>query len=86
MLERPGTTYDAVLMDLHMPGIDGLETTRRLRKRFPAGTLPVIALTAAAFDDDRRRCLEAGMDDFLTKPFEFGRLRTVLARCIRRPP
>ncbi|MBK7660717.1 MAG: response regulator [Betaproteobacteria bacterium] len=86
MLERPGTTFDAVLMDLHMPGIDGLETTRRLRKRFPAGTLPVIALTAAAFDDDRLRCLEAGMDDFLTKPFEFGRLRSVLARCIRRSP
>ena len=85
-LARDGTAFDAVLMDVHMPGIDGLETTRRLRRRFPAGTLPVIALTAAAFDDDRQRCLEAGMDDFLTKPFEFERLDAVLRRWIRRRP
>jgi len=86
ILERTGPAFDAVLMDLHMPGIDGIETTRRLRARYPAGTLPVIALTAAAFDDDRQRCREAGMVDFLAKPFEFERLQAVLARCIRRSP
>jgi CheY-like chemotaxis protein len=86
ILERPGPAFDAVLMDLHMPGIDGLETTRRLRSRFPIGTLPVVALTAAAFDDDRQRCSEAGMEDFMTKPFDLERLRTVLTRCIRRSP
>ena len=86
LLDEVDGRFDAVLMDIHMPGIDGLETTRRLRRRYPAGTLPVIALTAAAFDDDRERCLEAGMDDFLTKPFDFDRLEAVLARWIRRRP
>ena len=86
LLGRTGSAFDAVLMDLHMPGIDGLETTRRLRQRFPGGTLPVIALTAAAFDEDRQRCREAGMDDYLAKPFEFERLEAVLHRWIRPRP
>jgi CheY-like chemotaxis protein len=70
--------YDVVLMDVRMPGLGGLEAARRLR----AGgvTAPVIALTANAFDDDRRACLEAGMDDFLVKPLSLDALRAALAR------
>jgi len=60
--------FDAVLMDLHMPVLDGLETTRRIRARAEWAALPVIGMTAAALPEDRARCLEAGMVDHVTKP------------------
>lgn len=72
--------YDLVLMDVQMPGIDGLETTRRLRKDPRGKRLKVVALTANAFQEDREACIEAGMDDFLAKPIR----RHDLARAIRR--
>jgi signal transduction histidine kinase/CheY-like chemotaxis protein len=70
--------YDLILMDVRMPVMDGLSATRILRAR--GVTTPVLALTANAFEEDRRACLEAGMDDFLTKPLEPGALRAALAR------
>jgi CheY-like chemotaxis protein len=70
--------FDLVLMDVRMPGMSGLEATLALRARGVA--TPVVALTANAFDDDRRACLEAGMDDFLVKPLNPDTLRTVLTR------
>jgi CheY-like chemotaxis protein len=70
--------YDLVLMDVRMPGVDGMEATRRLRA---AGiSTPVVALTADAFDDDRQACLSAGMDDFLVKPLSADALRATLVR------
>ncbi|MCD5354106.1 hybrid sensor histidine kinase/response regulator [Kineosporia mesophila] len=73
-------TYDAVFMDVHMPVLDGLEATRRIRADELTRGLrtPVIAMTANAFDDDRQACLEAGMDDFLPKPWKAGQLSEVL--------
>jgi CheY-like chemotaxis protein len=70
--------YDLILMDVRMPGLGGLEATRLLRARGVA--TPVVALTANAFEDDRRACLAAGMDDFLVKPLSPDALRAALAR------
>ena len=81
--------YDCVLMDLRMPGMDGYEATRCIRAmaRADAGTVPIVAMTADAFEDDVRRCLEAGMDDHLAKPLEPGTLFAALSRqiALRRP-
>ena len=73
-----GHPFDAVLMDVQMPGMSGYEATRALRA---AGQrVPVIALTAAALVSEREEALRAGMDDFLTKPIDAERLRATLAR------
>jgi CheY-like chemotaxis protein/two-component sensor histidine kinase len=69
-------SFDLVFMDLGLPGLDGIGTTRALRKR--QVTTPIIALTANAYEEDRRACLGAGMNDFLTKPIEVASLRTKL--------
>ena len=77
-----GAPYDLVLMDVHMPELDGLEATRRIRAAEAAsGTprTPIVALTANAFGEDREACLAAGMDDFLVKPLDRERLAEVLA-------
>ena len=74
--------YDLILMDMRMPGMSGLEATRRLRAQ--GIVTPVVALTANTFEDDRHACLDAGMDDFLVKPLSADALRGALARLSRR--
>ncbi len=74
---------DVVLMDLHMPVMDGIVATRAIRELLEISPLkapPIIAVTANAFDEDRRLCLEAGMDDYLAKPFEREDLHRLLER------
>jgi len=77
--------YDAILMDVRMPVMDGLEATRTLRKlaRSDARTISVIAMTANAFDEDVQRSLQAGMNAHLSKPVDIDRLRETLQELIR---
>lgn len=71
--------YDVILMDMHMPVIDGLEATQRIRSMDGRmSRAPIIALTANAMAADRRKCIAAGMDDFLSKPFEPETLTAML--------
>lgn len=76
--------FDVVLMDVQMPGIDGLEATRRARKLLGLTPLPIIALTAGALTEEKRKALDAGMDDFLSKPIDptqlINRLRVAVER------
>jgi PAS domain S-box-containing protein len=81
--------YDLILMDVHMPGVDGIEATRRVREaektRAFGGRprVPIIALTASVMDEDRQNCLQAGMDDFLTKPLDPNSLTAAIGKWAR---
>ncbi len=71
-------SYDLILMDVQMPNLDGLETTRLIRERYPAQSLRIVAMTANAMLGDREACLEAGMDDYLSKPITMSALLRIL--------
>ena len=76
--------FDVVLMDVQMPELDGLEVTRRLRARADCARLPIIAMTAHATPEARGDCLDAGMNDYLSKPIEPERLYAMLERWLRQ--
>ena len=80
--EPPGT-FDAILMDIMMPVMDGLAATRAIRAldRPDAKTIPILAMTANAFDEDAKKCLEAGMNAHLAKPLEMKKLIETLSGC-----
>jgi CheY-like chemotaxis protein len=79
--------FDAVLMDMQLPGLDGCEATREIRrieKERGEARMPIIAMTANARTEDRQRCLDAGMDDYLSKPLRQETLAAMLAKWILR--
>ena len=74
--------YDVILMDIQMPELDGISASRQIRQLLPPQRQPhIIALTANATEEDRRACLDAGMNDFVTKPIRIGKLTEVLRSC-----
>jgi signal transduction histidine kinase/ActR/RegA family two-component response regulator len=75
--------YDLVLMDMQMPRLDGVSASLAIRE-LPAATMPIVAMTANAFAEDRRRCLEAGMDDFVAKPVDPEVLFATMLKWLRQ--
>jgi CheY-like chemotaxis protein len=79
--------YDVILMDQHMPEQDGIDATREIRRAEGEGRrTAIVALTASALPEDRERCRDAGMDDFLAKPLASAALRAVISRYARIEP
>lgn len=82
---KPGT-FDAILMDIMMPEMDGLSATKAIRAldREDAGTIPIIAMTANAFDEDEKKCMEAGMNAHLVKPLDIQKMREAVCRYLNK--
>jgi two-component system sensor histidine kinase/response regulator len=76
-------SYDLVFMDMQMPVMDGVTATREIRKHQHLELLPIVAMTANAMEQDRRKCMDAGMNDFLVKPIDPQEMTTILARWVR---
>jgi PAS domain S-box-containing protein len=76
-------SYDAIFMDCHMPEMDGFDATGEIRRIEPAGRpVPIIAVTASVLEEDKARCLAAGMDDFISKPFSADEIARALRRWV----
>ena len=83
--DQPPGTFDAILMDVMLPVMDGLSATRAIREmdRPDAKTIPIIAMTASAFEEDAQRCMKAGMNAHIPKPLQMERVLTTIAKCCR---
>ena len=84
--EKAEGTFDAILMDLMMPVLDGLSATKKIRgmSRPDAKTIPIIAITANAFEEDQKKCMEAGMDAHLTKPLDIDKVKFTIYMNVKK--
>jgi CheY-like chemotaxis protein len=76
--------YDLILMDMQMPRMDGLTATQKIRQMPKGVTIPILAMTANAFAEDKARCLEVGMNDFIAKPVDPVRLYAMVLKWLAR--
>jgi len=76
--------YDIILMDMQMPRMDGLEATSMIRKLPNGGNVPIIAMTANTFAQDKMRCIDAGMNDFVSKPVKPELLYEILLKWLQK--
>ena len=78
--------YDFIIMDVMMPVMDGLEATKAIRglEREDARKIPIIAMTANAFEEDRKACLDAGMDEHIGKPIDIPRLKRAITKLLTK--
>ena len=81
-----GGGYAMILMDVQMPVINGLDATRAIRQIPGLSSLPILAMTAGAFDEDRNACLEAGMNDHIVKPVDPDVLYARMLDCLQKLP
>lgn len=77
-------SYDVIFMDLQMPEMDGFDATREIRKREKEKKIPIIALTANAMQGEKAKCIEAGMNDYLSKPFEIQDIEKLINKYFPR--
>ena len=88
MANTPEGYYDLVFMDMQMPVMGGVEATRAIREQERTGgrkPVPIVAMTANAFNEDRARALAAGMDGFMTKPIDLAKLKRILEEYLAKP-
>ena len=88
MANTPEGYYDLVFMDMQMPVMGGVEATRAIREQERTGgrkAVPIVAMTANAFNEDRERALAAGMDGFMTKPIDLAKLKRILEEYLAKP-
>lgn len=75
-----------ILMDLMLPGLDGIEAARRIRKNPRMRSVPIVAITAAFGPEIRKKCLESGFNDFISKPFSLRDLKYVVEKSLKKQP
>jgi CheY-like chemotaxis protein len=78
-------TYALILMDMQMPNLNGIDATQAIRAQPAYAKTPILAMTANAFDEDRQRCLDAGMNDHIAKPVDPDKLYETLLAWLERP-
>ena len=85
--QMPAGTYDMILMDIQMPNMDGYKATKCIRhlQDIKKAEIPIIAMTANAFEEDRKKAFDAGMDGHIAKPIDIEKLRVVILSVLNKP-